>query len=330
VPPATRSARRRTTAPLGLSRLGLSRLGLSTLSAVALTAATLTAAVPAQAATPRSAGPLTAITHTVSASAQQATRGLWTRQATESATPLPRPEPVKATATAAAVNPNVIPHPTAFNGVPTVGALFLTIGKQRHFCTASVVNSLTANLVLTAAHCVYGSGPVTNAAFVPGYSYGHEPYGAWPVETVTVAAGWQQSHDPDLDFAFLKVAPPAGTHVPIQFVTGGLWLGINQGYVHPIYVIGYNNPEDYPLGCATHSFRYKPVADTMQFKCRAFWNGTSGGPWITNYNSGTGTGTVIGVIGGYEEGGLVAWSSYSTYFGLPTLQLFVQAEKAQA
>jgi V8-like Glu-specific endopeptidase len=320
VNPATSSARRRTTATLSLS----------TLAAALVAATTLTSAGPAHAATPTTAGhtPLTAITHTVSASAQQAARGLWTRKAMETATPLPLPEPLKAAAPA--IKPNVIPHPSAFNGVPTVGALFLTIGKQRHFCTASVVNSLTANLVLTAAHCVYGSGPVTNAAFVPGYSYGHEPYGAWPVETVTVAAGWQQSHDPDLDFAFLKVAPPSGTHVPIQFVTGGLWLGINSGYVHPIFVIGYNNPEDYPIGCATHSFKYKPVADTMQFKCRAFWNGTSGGPWITNYNSSNGHGTVIGVIGGYEEGGLVAWSSYSTYFGLPTLKLFVQAEKAQA
>jgi V8-like Glu-specific endopeptidase len=322
VAPATRPARRRTPATLSLSALSAAFLGA---------AATLCAgAAPAQAATATTASPtpLTAITRAVSASAQRATRDFWSRKAMQTATPLPRPEPLEATDPA--VRKQVIPHPTAFNGVPTVGALFLTVGKQRHFCTASVVNSLTANLVLTAAHCVYFSAPATNIAFVPAYHYGHEPYGAWPVETITVAAGWQKSHNPDLDFAFLKVAPPAGTHVPIQFVTGGLWLGINQGYVHPIFVIGYNNPEDYPIGCATHSFRYKPVADTMQFKCRAFWNGTSGGPWITNYNSSTGTGTVIGVIGGYEEGGLVPWTSYSTYFGRPTLKLFLQAEAAQA
>jgi len=317
VGPATRPARRRTTATLSLSALSTAILCLSLCIS------------PAQAATAQTAShtPLTAITHAVSASAQGATRDFWTPAAMRAATPLPLPEPLKATVPA--VRKQVIPHPTAFNGVPTVGALFLTVGKQRHFCTASVVNSRTANLVLTAAHCVYGSAPATNIAFVPQYHYGHEPYGAWPVETVTVAAGWQKSHNPDLDFAFLKVAPPAGTHVPIQFVTGGLWLGINQGYVHPIFVIGYNNPENYPIGCATHSFRYKPVADTMQFKCRAFWNGTSGGPWITDYNSSTGTGTVIGAIGGYEEGGLVPWTSYSTYFGRPTLKLFLQAEAAQ-
>ena len=116
--------------------------------------------------------------------------------------------------------------------------------------------------------------------------------------------------------------------MPIQFVTGGLWLGINQGYAHPIYVIGYNDTENYPIGCATRSSKFE--TGQMQFFCTGYWDGTSGGPWITNYNSSNGTGTVIGVIGGYEEGGLVPWKSYSTYFGRDTLKLFLQAEAAQA
>jgi hypothetical protein len=41
-----------------------------------------------------------------------------------------------------------------FNGVRTVGALFYTTGSKAHFCTASVVDSATLNLILTAAHCV--------------------------------------------------------------------------------------------------------------------------------------------------------------------------------
>jgi V8-like Glu-specific endopeptidase len=212
--------------------------------------------------------------------------------------------------------------------VPTVGALFLTNGLQRHFCTASVVNSLTADLVLTAAHCVYGSSAATNIEFVPEYHDGLQPYGGWPVQTVTVTSGWQKTHNPNLDFAFLRVSPPSGTHLPIQLVTGGLWLGIDQGYVHPIYVIGYNDPAPQPIGCVTHSFRFEVLQ--MQFYCAAYWNGTSGGPWITGYNSSNGTGTVIGIIGGYEQGGLVPWTSYSAYFGKPTLELFLQAQAQQA
>ncbi len=42
-----------------------------------------------------------------------------------------------------------------------------------------------------------------------------------------------------------------------------------------------------------------------------------------------GTGTVFGVIGGYEEGGDYPWASYSVYFTGPTLKLYWQAEAQQ-
>jgi hypothetical protein len=65
---------------------------------------------------------------------------------------------------------------------------------------------------------------------VPGWHDGISPYGAWPVTSITVAAGWKQSQNPGLDFAFLKVSPSAGQHLPVQLVTGGLQLGVNAGY----------------------------------------------------------------------------------------------------
>ncbi len=260
--------------------------------------------------------------HAVSPAAQSATRAFWTASRRAAATPLTgAPEPADLAGRA----PSVIPSPTQFDGVPAVGALFFTTGTRAHFCTASVVNSFTANLVLTAAHCVYGSTYATNIEFVPKYHSGKQPYGAWPVQTITVAAGWRQSHDQNLDFAFLTVAPPAGTRLPVQLVTGGLWLGINRGYAHPIEVIGYNDTGDAPIKCATRSFEFAP--NQMKFFCHNYQNGTSGGPWILGFNHSSGTGTVFGVIGGYEEGGNYAWASYSAYFGPPTLELFLQAEK---
>jgi V8-like Glu-specific endopeptidase len=304
-------------------------------AATALTGASAASASAATAAThaksPASPhGTISAITHAVTATAQRSTRAFWTPKAMAAATPLVVAEPQSASTPAAPPSKRPpIPHPTPFNGVPTVGALFFTTGKtQKHFCTASVVNSLTGNLVLTAAHCVYGSSAATNIEYVPEYHDGLQPYGSWPVQTVTVAAGWQQGHNPNLDFAFLRVTPPSGTYLPIQYVTGGLWLGVNQGYTHPIFVIGLNDVSQLPIGCATHSFEFE--ASQQQFYCAAYWNGTSGGPWITNYNPATGSGTVIGVIGGYEEGGLVPWTSYSAYFGWPTLQLFLKAQLQQA
>ena len=56
-------------------------------------------------------------------------------------------------------------------------------------------------------------------------------------------------------------------------------------------------------------------AHADRFYCNNYQDGTSGGPWITHFNPVTGTGTVIGEIGGYEEGGDYAWQSFSPYYG---------------
>jgi V8-like Glu-specific endopeptidase len=216
--------------------------------------------------------------------------------------------------------------PTAvkFSGVATVGALFFTTGTQKHFCTASVVNSTAGDLVLTAAHCVYSTGYVANVAYVPKYHSGTRPYGTWTVQAITVAATWRTAHDPNRDFAFLTVAPLNGKE--IQAVTGGLTLGINRAYAHAIEVIGYNDTDDVPVRCATQSFEFTPAQ--LEFYCHDFRGGTSGGPWISSYNPSTGTGVVRGVIGGYEEGGYYEWASYSAHFGAAIQALYLQAESA--
>jgi V8-like Glu-specific endopeptidase len=262
--------------------------------------------------------------HTLGPAVQQATRAYWTPARLATATP----EHGGSTSNVTPTPPPGTPTAEEFNGVPTVGTLFYVTGTQRHFCTASVVNSPTANLILTAAHCVYSSTYASNIEFVPEYHGGLEPCGAWVVRAITVATGWQRSHDQGLDFAFLSVAQPAGTQLPIQYVTGGLWLGINRGYRHHIEVIGYNNTDDAPVGCATNSFEFEP--GQMEFYCHDYWDGTSGGPWILGYDAHDGTGTVFGVIGGYEQGGDYEWASCSDYFGTPTLELFLQAERQQA
>lgn len=309
------------------------RWTIASASVLAMAAAGAAATTGAAAATARP-GSHSGAAHAVSAAAQRASRAFWTPARMAAATPVQvaaqaaAQTPAQADVPAATPTPPPgIPSPTHFSGVPTVGTLFFTTGTQQHFCTASVVDSPTANLVLTAAHCVYGSSYATNIEYVPQYHDGQQPFGAWAVQTITVAAGWQSSHDQNLDFAFLTVTPPAGTHRPVQFVTGGLHLGIDIGYAHRIEVIGYNNGEDEPIKCASRSFQFEP--GQLEFYCNDFQDGTSGGPWIVGFNPHWGTGTVFGVIGGYEEGGDYPWASYSVYFSGPTLKLYWQAEAQQ-
>jgi hypothetical protein len=65
----------------------------------------------------------------------------------------------------------------------------------------------------------------------------------------------------------------------------------------------------------------------MQFDCHNFLTGVSGGPWIIGFNPKTGTGTVFGDIGGYQQGGVYDWRSYSPYISSDAKALFGQAEK---
>jgi V8-like Glu-specific endopeptidase len=289
--------------------------------AIALAAAVMGGIARAATRTAPASGPATtAVMHTVGKGAQAAARAFWTEARMASATPI-------GAKSASGGPPPGIPNPIHFNGVRTVGALFFTTGTKAHFCTASVVDSFRFDLVLTAAHCVYGTSYASNIAYVPEWHLGVSPYGSWAVQTITVAEGWVHSQNPSFDFAFLTVTPPKGTSRPIQFVTGGLRLGINVGYAHPIYVIGYNNTDQRAVGCATASFKFE--TGQMKFYCNHYWNGTSGGPWILHYNPVTGSGTVFGDIGGYEQGGDTAWASYSDYYSWPTLRLFLEAQHQQ-
>jgi hypothetical protein len=219
--------------------------------------------------------------------------------------------------------PKGTPTAVPFDGVPTVGALFFTTGSAKHFCTASVTDSQSGDIVLTAAHCVYGSSYATNVAYVPMYHNGARPHGTWPVTSITVAAGWRAGHDPDLDFAFLEVAAVKGHS--IQSVTQGLALGLDGGYAMPVQVVGYNDADNEPVHCLTQSFEFRP--GQLEFFCHDYWDGTSGGPWITGFSGRTGTGIVQGVIGGYQQGGLYEWASYSPYFGSQLAALFILAQR---
>jgi V8-like Glu-specific endopeptidase len=219
------------------------------------------------------------------------------------------------------IAPRGTPTAATFTGVSTVGALFYTTGSQKHFCTASVIDSAARDIVLTAAHCVYSTSYASNVAYVPDYHSGTRPLGTWAVRAITVAAGWRAVHNPNLDVAFLATAPRGGKHV--QAVTGGLALGLNSAYGQAIQVIGYNDSDDLPVRCPTRSFEFRP--GQLEFYCHDYRSGSSGGPWITGLNPRTGTGVVRGVIGGYEHGGYYEWASYSAYFGAQVAALFKEA-----
>jgi V8-like Glu-specific endopeptidase len=220
----------------------------------------------------------------------------------------------------------------AFGQTSTVGALFaLSAGGQlqNHFCTASVVDSPSGNLIVTAAHCMQGQRP-GHVVFIPGYSAGLAPYGLWTVTKVIEDQPWLASGDPDDDFAFLVVSQ-RGSEVPVQNLTGGETVSVGQLPGRPVVVAGYPNIQNMPVACQNTVYAFS--ATQFEFDCDGFTDGTSGSPLLTEpAAAGQGataranrTAVVIGVIGGYEQGGYTASVSYAARFSSRLMNLYLVA-----
>jgi V8-like Glu-specific endopeptidase len=215
------------------------------------------------------------------------------------------------------------PTGQSFDGVAAVGALFTETDGQlsTHFCTASVVNSPAGDVALTAAHCVYDrTGTIV---FVPGYTNGQTPYGVWQVTKVYTDSAWDSSQNPNDDVAFLTLAD-APDGVPIENVTGAETLDIGAPANQLVQVIGYPDGAEQPVSCANVAQSFS--ATQLQFDCAGYPDGTSGGPFLADVNAATGQGTVIGVIGGYEQGGDTPEVSYAASFGSQVAALYAEAE----
>ena len=208
-----------------------------------------------------------------------------------------------------------------------IGALFTTTQSgslASHFCSATVVDSPAGDLVLTAAHCVTGRATDT-VAFVPAYAHGKAPYGIWMVTKVFADQNWRTSADPDDDFAFLEVKR-TGSTARVEDATGAEAVGIGQPAGEIVTVTGYPSDLDAPISCDNDALAYS--ATQFQFDCDGYTNGTSGGPFLSHVLSPGGPGIVIGVIGGFEQGGQTPSVSYAARFGQRMAQLYRTAVAA--
>ncbi|GJN74769.1 hypothetical protein PCL_06849 [Purpureocillium lilacinum] len=218
--------------------------------------------------------------------------------------------------------PCVLAGATPFDGIPSVGVLYRDDVKK-HYCSASVIASKNGNVILTAAHCISGTGG--GIRFAPGYHDGKAPYGTYPVTAAYVHPNWNKNHNINHDYAFLTLGK--GTHngksVTVQSVVGANKLVTTAGYKNTVEVVGYNDNEQKPMHC--HIGTYEAKAGQLGLSCGPFKGGTSGSPWIASYDAKTKHGNVIGNIGGWHTGGCSSSVSYSSKYGAGTLSVFNRA-----
>jgi V8-like Glu-specific endopeptidase len=217
------------------------------------------------------------------------------------------------------------PTVTAIPGqAQSVGALFTLTGPGTlgsHFCTASVVDSPAGDLVLTAAHCVTAHS-AGEFAFVPDYADGQMPYGIWTVTRVIVDPRWSSSADPDDDFAFLVVSQ-RGSRASLQQITGAEAIGFGAPAGQKVEVAGYPDGDGTMITCVNTARAYSPTQ--LVFDCGGFADGTSGSPLLASTATRGSMGTVIGVIGGYEQGGDTPSVSYAARFSTDMTALYQMA-----
>lgn len=192
-----------------------------------------------------------------------------------------------------------------------VGALFEGGLDGDHFCTASVVRSGGRDVIVTAAHCLDDQD---DTVFVPGYRDGRAPYGIWPVKETYTDDAWQEDGSEDDDVAFAVLGPGSLTGARVEDAVGAAPLATGVAGGGTVTLTGYPSDSDTPQSCTN---RTAPYGDTQQrIECPAYSGGTSGSPWEAP------DGSVVGVIGGYEQGGDDPDVSYSVVFGRTAAALY--------
>jgi hypothetical protein len=207
----------------------------------------------------------------------------------------------------------------ATDGYKTVGKLFVTALGVQFSCTATVIGP---DIILTAAHCFKGELdgiPYTTSkwTFAPMWHDNKFPFGKWSVRSVYLMRTWISKLNPKYDYAVVVLKPRAG-HDIAHYTGQDSWsakLSLKPGQSRPVRIVGIPEGSSKALISVSRAVAVdvRPGFEVLRASTPGFGNGTSGGPWFDPFSPRTGTGTVIGVTGGYEAGGATDSPSYADF-----------------
>jgi V8-like Glu-specific endopeptidase len=84
-----------------------------------------------------------------------------------------------------------------------------------------------------------------------------------------------------------------------------------------VTVTGYPGSREVPITCTDKPARHSRTQQRVD--CPDFTGGTSGSPWVNGDHE------IVGVLGGHEEGGSTAGTSYSVVLGRVAAELYEEA-----
>ncbi|MFJ8388849.1 trypsin-like serine peptidase [Streptomyces sp. NPDC094438] len=203
----------------------------------------------------------------------------------------------------------------------SVGRLFFTFSDGYDgSCTATVVKSANRSTIITAAHCLRAVGSPAadrtwnhNVYFVPGYRNGTKPLGGFSVKNMATSSHWDTdpSKTTSEDVAVagydagILVANPSAGGQQIADVTGSQKIAFKKPAKDEfIHTFGYPNGELNDPNVKYNGSRMIHCAGPAQPgpKAPLLWgepcdmaHGASGGPHLAQFDTRTGTGTVVGI-----------------------------------
>lgn len=212
----------------------------------------------------------------------------------------------------------------------TTGRVFLSMGGRDFFCSASAVRSGNRDLVVTAGHCVK-DGPgawADNWTFVPGYRDGHRPHGSFTARRMFVTGPWARTGDDSYDVGMVALNTSGGRHLTDVVGAQEISFDAPRGQ----HAWGFGFPADPPytgrhlMYCAGPLLP-DPHGQTRDQGMRCdLTAGSSGGPWLTGFDSRTGRGTIISVASfKYSNDHR---TMYGPYFDAKVKELYTVAERA--
>jgi V8-like Glu-specific endopeptidase len=208
----------------------------------------------------------------------------------------------------------------------TVGKVFFSQNGGDFVCSASALVSDNLRLVWTAGHCVAAGDGVNwsyNVRFVPAYRYGAAPFGSWDACGLYTTGAWFNNGDLAQDLGAVKVCD-RGDGVRLHEVVGSLGFMANVDRVQHWNSFGYPAADPFN-GEALHTCQAGHGRDdggwfpmTIGIGCD-MTGGSSGGPWILDFNR-LGGGNYLNGLNSYGYGGLPN-VMFSPYFGNEFLDL---------
>jgi len=233
---------------------------------------------------------------TVPAAEQAAALAYWT------------PERMQEVGKDANVPPERLAKPWEGTAPKGVGRFFFTEEPGGDsWCTATAIPSANRDTVVTAAHCVHPGFTrndteikAKNIVFVPAYDHGKAPKG------VFAARGFVAPKDYSLmpwDVSMVVLATQHGKHV--QDVAGTQKIAFGTKPTGPANMFGYPGSTlargEFLMRCTVPvTFFNNGAGDGWQSPCDMA-GGSSGGPWLANFDGRTGTIFSVVSRGGLDE-----------------------------